>query len=677
MRMFLRTLSIVVVMSCVACSAGSLRVPGIFSHNMVLQRDRPVPVWGTAAPGATVTVHLDSAVSSVKANARGSWTARLPARTAGGPFVLTIIAFSDTTTFRNVMIGDVWFCSGQSNMEMGVGNLTDAQNVIDSANYPDIRLFTVGKVSREKPADTVAGTWLTCTPANIRLGAWNGFSATAYFFGRSIYQTQHIPIGLVHASWGGSPAESWIPLSSLKSDPRLNPYVGTYKKIIAEYPSLEKRYREQMAAWDSVAAARVSPTMLADSGNRGVDSGWASASFTDAKWPTMDLPRYIEPLLPIDGAVWFRRVVEIPATAAGKELILSLGVIDDMDVTYFNGERIGATGAETPNFWTVPRSYSIPASIVKKGRAVIAVRLFDQFGAGGFGGTARQMFLSPPSGRSIPLAGAWRYRIERGVDPLVRNPHQRPDAPVSPDGLALPSGLYNGMIAPLTRMPIRGTIWYQGESNTNRPEDYETLLTTLIGSWRTAWGFRFPFLIVQLANYMASPTVPTESGWASVRAAQAAVAAIVPDCGLASAVDIGDAWDIHPKNKQEVGRRLALAARAIVYKESVVALGPRFSSVEFKADEARVSWADVGGGLVVRGDTLRQFALSGADRRFYWADARIDGATVVVKSSRVPSPVAVRYAWSDNPAGCNLFNKDGLPAIPFRTDTWDASLGGR
>jgi sialate O-acetylesterase len=418
-----------------------------------------------------------------------------------------------------------------------------------------------------------------------------------------------------------------------------------------------------MAEWEQ-------KNTVVDTGNEGVGRGWAGPELDDSDWKTMELPQYWEKAgLDVDGAIWFRRTLEIPADWTGRDLVLTLGSIDDFDTTYFAGAQVGATGRETPGYWSHPRRYTLPGSAVRAGRTVIAVRVFDRAGEGGFGGPASAMRLELAAGdgaQPILIAGTWRYQIERGV------PSVTPDwgsQPVAPDQQGAPTTLYNAMIAPLTPYAIRGAIWYQGENNAGRAFQYRTLFRALIRDWRRAWGLGdLPFDFVQLANFMARPEQPGESEWAELREAQA-MALVEPNTGMATAVDIGEAGDIHPLNKQEVGRRLALVALARTYGQAIEYSGPVYRSHAAKGAKVRLRF-DHAAGLAPRdGTAIKGFAVAGGDRHFVWAQALIDGDSIVVWSDTVPKPVAVRYAWADNP-DANLVNGAGLPAPPFRTDDW-------
>ena len=638
----------------------ALRLHGLFTDRMVLQRDRAAPVWGTARPGAEVTVRFAGRAACARAGRDGAWRAWLPPVPAGGPHELRVESEGARLRLRDVLSGDVWICSGQSNMEWPLQQARDAEREIAAARHPAIRLFTVARRVSASPCTDVDGPWRACEPA-----AASGFSAVGYFFGRALREALDVPIGLINASWGGTPAEAWTDAETYAADPAIRALFERQRRLMSADPAAMKKYNADLARWKSSLRDPDRQTDHDDPGNRGYGKGWASPDFDDADWPARRVPGYWEQQgMAIDGAVWFRREVEIPAAWAGRDLVLALGPIDDFDETYVNGARVGATGLETPGFWAHPREYAVPGKLTKAGRAVIAVRVFDRGGNGGFGGRPECLALrrADGGGDAIPLAGDWKHRVELQLP-------QRPAAPFGPDNPHYPCGLYNGMIRPLVPFGVRGAIWYQGETNASRHAEYRALLSAMIGGWRRAWGQgEFPFLIVQLANYMAAAAEPGESDWAALREAQAQVAQRVPHGGLAVAIDVGAADDIHPRDKQSVGARLALAAREVAYGEGPVGSGPVFRRAAREGDRLRLFFDHTGGGLVARGGPLKSFAIAGEDGAFVWAEARIEGDTVVVWSPRVPRPAAARYAWADNPAGANLCRAEDLPAVPFRTD---------
>ena len=648
-----------------------VRVPAIFGDNMVLQQGPKVRVWGTAAPGEPVTVNLTltarTSISSIgTTDAAGRWQVPFGPLKAGGPYVLTI-AGSNTLTFKNVLVGDVWICSGQSNMEFPLANANGAAEAIAQANYPEIHLFTVQKSTAAAPLDDVKGQWVVTTPDQV-----GQFSAVGYFFGREIYQRVKIPLGLIHTSWGGTPAEAWTSHEALSSVPELKPILDRYQKSLETVPQRRASYERALAEWEQ-------KNIYQDPGNKGEALGYADPALNPSDWKQMKLPQFLETAgLVIDGAVWFRKEVELPATWAGKDLLLNLGPIDDEDVTYFNGTRVGATGKDTPNSYSFLRRYKVLGALLRAGRNVIAIRVFDSAGEGGFGG-ADKMWLAPAGakeGEAIPLAGPWDYKVELALEPKKPDWGSRPEAS-GPTNQNSPSVLYNAMIAPLRSYAIRGAIWYQGESNASRAYQYRTLFPTMIRDWRAAWSQSdFPFYFVQLANWRPVARDPGDSDWAELREAQT-MTLREPHTGMAVIIDIGDTNDIHPRNKLDVGKRLAAWALAETYRRKVEASGPLYDSFSIKDDKIRVKFKHLDGGLKTSdGGAPKGFAIAGADHKFVWADARVEGNMVVVWSKEVAHPLAVRYAWADSPV-CNLYNQAGLPASPFRTDDWPGITADR
>ncbi len=637
------------------------KLPSIFGDHMVLQRSTQAPVWGTGEPGEQITVAMGEHRATARADAGGAWRATLRTPQAGGPFDLTVAGDkSGTIRFSDVLVGEVWFGSGQSNMEWPVNLSVNAALEVASANFPQIRLFTVSKTPSAEPRYDPAGSWSACTPQTIP-----NFSAVAYFFGRELHRSLRVPIGLIHTSWGGTAAEAWTSREAMRAVPALKSLVLDAEKLSARCVDVKYDHAAAMAEWEKEAFHQ-------DPGNKGEPQGWAKPGLNIADWKPMRLPTYWQSLgIDINGAVWFRREVQVPPHWAEEDLLLNLGGIDDLDTTYFNGERVGATGKETPEYWSAPRSYTIPGRLVKAGTNLIAVRVFDHLNVGGFGGPGESMKLLPAKGgahEAIPLAGEWLYKIELALERRTNaTVPPSPQQPINPAHEGYPGALFYGMIYPLIPFAIRGAIWYQGESNAGRAEQYRTLFQTMITDWRARWGQGdFPFLFVQLANWMPAQKEPGESPWAELREAQA-MALALPNTGMATAIDIGDAVDIHPQNKQDVGKRLALAAQAIAYGRDCTHCGPTYRGLKIEGDKVRVSF-DHAAGLVARGGTPKGFAIAGDDGKFAWADAQIEGDSVVLSSPRVPRPAVVRYAWADNPADINLCNSEGLPALPFRSD---------
>jgi sialate O-acetylesterase len=642
------------VLSFSSAASADVTLPALVGDNMVVQQGVPVRIWGKAAPGERVTVSMAGKSAAATAGADGRWEVRIGPFEAGGPHTMTV-AGRNTVTVRNVLAGEVWVGSGQSNMEWPLQDARNGAEEIAKATYPEIRLFTVAKRTSLTPLDDVEGRWAVCSPDTV-----GSFSAVAYFFGRELHGRLGVPVGLIHSSWGGTPAEAWTSREALSAEPTLAPMVVALDASAKDLPSAMARYQAEQRAWAEKNLAR-------DAGNKGLGLGYAKPDLDESGWEPMRLPQQWESAgLDLDGAVWFRKTVDVPAAWAGKELTLAFGPIDDVDTTYFNGTEVGATGPETPSSWTVPRKYAVPGSLVRPGRNVVALRVFDHGGGGGFGGSTTDMALGPAGGEALPLSGEWRYKIEAAAK--VRPDFStQPAAPLGAGNPNAPTVLYNAMLAPLTPYTIRGAIWYQGESNADRAVQYRTLFPAMIRDWRRAWGEGdFPFLFVQLANWQPRKPEPSESGWAELREAQTMTLAL-PATGMAVAVDIGEADDIHPRNKQDVGRRLALWALAKTYGRDVEHSGPLYSSHAVEGNTIRVRFNHAKGLRTSDGGEVEGFAIAGPDKKFVWAKARIGGDSVVVWSDAVSRPTAVRYAWADNPAA-NLYNGAGLPASPFRTD---------
>lgn len=649
-----------VTFASIAIASADVSLSHIFSSNMVLQRNAQIPVWGKGDAGENVVVELNGQRVTTKVGADGKWKLAFEPIPAGGPYKM-VIAGNNRIVLSNILIGEVWVCSGQSNMEFGVASWLDAGKEIQSATNPEIRLFTVPRTIKDTPQYECYGEWQICSPENI-----GKFSAVGYFFGKELQRELKVPVGLINCSYSGSAAEAWMSRNALQSNPDFLPILSRYKTALAQYPLAKKEYDIKYAQWEK---KKNLPKVHADSGNKGFAAGWAAQGFNANNWNEMTLPCTFETVANIDGAVWFRREVIIPDSWAGKDIILQLGTVDDYDATYFNGQLIGTTTGLADNAYTLIRKYNVPGKIVRKGKNLIAARVFDRFGNGGFTGTADEMKLINANGNTLPLAGQWKYKIEKRLNPDALQP-PCPSPPLGPDNCQAPIGLYNGMLCPIMPYAIRGVIWYQGESNTTRAYQYRKLFPTLIAEWRKNWRQgNFPFLFVQLANFGPLQQKPEENSWAELREAQLMTLSL-PNTGMAVTIDIGDANDIHPKNKQEVGRRLSLWALAKTYAISVEYSGPTYKSMKREGQQIRIELGNTAKGLITKGlNALKGFAIAGTDKKFFWANAKIDGNTIIVSSPEVKSPVAVRYGWGQNPE-CNLFNSEGLPASPFRTDDW-------
>lgn len=629
-------------------------LPAIFTDNMVLQQQSDVKIWGRAKPGKAVkvTTSWDKKTYETVAGTSGDWMTTVSTPVAGGPYTVTI-SDGKPVELKNVLIGEVWLCTGQSNMEMRVADrvLNYEQEMKEADGYGNIRLLHIDNTTSPVPLDEAAvrhGGWQVCSGEAVA-----DFSATGYFFGKGLYKSLGVPIGLIESCWGGTYAESWTSAGALAEMPYFREKVEKVKRMPQSPEERTQMFYDDIDAW----RGKMMDAEKAFENGRAV---WAEASFDDSSWGEMAVPGFVQDqgLDGFSGFVWMRKTVDIPAAWAGKELTLTISAVDDNDFTYFNGVELGHTeGCMTF------RSYKVPASLVRAGKAAIAVRVMDTGGKGGIWGGAEGIALCLSDTEKLPLAGPWKYKVSMGLG-------SAPDMPVNtatePN---YPTFLYNAMINPLVDYAIRGAIWYQGEANVARAAQYRDLLPLMIRDWRQQWGYAFPFYIVQLPNYMKAQEGPEKSEWAELREAQQHTLRL-ENTGLAVCIDVGDADDLHPKNKPEVGRRLSLLARAQTYGEDIPCSGPLYDSYRIEGDAVRIGFSHTDNGLKTSdGGAVRGFYIAGADHKFHAAKAVIDGNTVVVSSDEVRFPVAVRYAWANNPV-CNLCNGAGLPAGPFRTDDW-------
>jgi sialate O-acetylesterase len=649
----------------VATRASNVELHALFSDDMVLQRNAPIRVWGWADPGGLVRVTLGDEERTVIVNDDRTWAVTLKKREAGGPHTLTVSG-QVATVLENVMVGEVWVASGQSNMQWSVAQSANPAEEIAAANHPNIRLYSVPRTRSFTKLDDVATyapddpkpEWEVCSPDTVP-----GFSAVAYYFGRDIQSYLDIPIGLINTSWGGTIAEAWTSEEALVGFPVFAERTQTAQAQEPQAEALSKKYAEELAAWNETL----------DGYDAGSANAWHAAEYDTSGWDSAQVPGYWEDRghASLDGFMWYQKQVTVPDHFIGQDLRLELGSINDYDRTYFNGVLVGHTERVDRN-----RKYNVSGDLVKA-QNVITVRVYDMGNKGGFFSPAAALRLTRAYDDSdaIALAGAWRYKIGAAVGGEI------PAMPVAPrirrNNPNVPTVLHNAMIAPLVNYPITGAIWYQGESNAGRAEQYETLFPTMIEDWRAQWDQgNFPFFFVQLANWKERQTEPVEDSWAELREAQRMTLSL-PNTGMATIIDIGEAGDIHPKNKQDVGKRLALATKKVTYNDrGIVYSGPMYKKMRARKGEVRIRFDHVGGGLTAEGGELEGFTVAGEDRVFKWADARIDDDSVIVSSADVPDPVAVRYGWAINPI-CNLYNAEGLPASPFRTDDWPGMTAGK
>lgn len=620
-------------------------VSPMFGDNMVLQRGKPNAIWGWAKPGEKISVSIAGRTASAIAGQDGRWRTEIDPPPAGGPYTLKIFSASQTNEFHEILVGDVWLCGGQSNMELGLSRAERGAEEIQTASHPEIRLFTVKAHVAYVPAAVPQGTWKICLPQTA--GENGGFSAVAYFFGRKLQDELHVPIGLIQDCMGGTPVESWMnpaTLHQLKDfDAPLAEIARLHAKGGPEYGSFLMHWLDEY-----------------DIGN----NLWQAVNFDDSSWKPVQIPGDFSALGVGDEpcVCWFRREITLPDPLPAGKAVMLLGSIEKMDTTYLNGHWVGASS------WVEnPRAYTVGDGVLKPGTNLVAIRVFRLKPNGGFLAKPGDLRLVLGDKTSIPLAGEWKGALS--VD--ARPPHPLPltweNYPT------MPAVLFNGMIQPVAPLAIRGVIWYQGEANFLRAHQYRTLLPLLIADWRDV--FRqgdFPFFIVSLPAFMHHRDQPGDDGWAELRDAQAQTARAVKNSGLAVTVDTGDADNIHPARKKIVGERLAFCALAKTYGEKIPYAGPTFASAKRAGNAMIIRFTRTDGGLVAKGGAPEEFSIAGKDRRWHWAEARVEGATIIVSSPEVADPVAVRYAWQANPAA-TLYNGAGLPAVPFRTDDWPDS----
>lgn len=621
-------------------AAAQVRLPRLISNGMILQRDVPVNVWGWATPKEKVSIRMDQETWDVQADDQGNWLLSLPAHTAGGPHQITFTA-SNQIILHDVYFGEVWLCSGQSNMELMMDRVKDKYpEVIATADNSYIRQFTVPdeydfKAERK---DYREGSWVPLNRQSIA-----SFSAVAYFFADNLYQKYHVPIGLINAALGGSPVQSWMSEDAIRSFPE-------------DYEEGLKYRDDQLIERTEKMNRNNSNTWFRDlnQSDNGLKEHWQDPDLMDASWPEMQVPGYwtdVDPAIHT-GAVWFRKHFNLAGNLAGQAGRLFLGRIVDADSVYLNGRFVGTTGYQYP-----PRKYDIPSGLLKQNDNVISIRVISQSGKGGFVPDKPYAIYFPHD--TFNLMGNWKYHVGTQIAPIAPTVFVR----------WKPMGLFNAMIAPLLPYSIKGAIWFQGESNTGDPGNYQALLTSMIRDWRKRFGQdSLPFIIIQLANFLEESEQPVESNWAELREAQRKTAQL-PKTGLAVTIDLGEWNDIHPLNKKDVGHRAALQAFQVAYGEKMVAAGPMPIQAVRKGKKVRIDFTGTGTGMIAEnGLPLSYFALTGPDNHWVWATAKIKGTRITVWSQDVKNPIKVRYAWADNPAAANLYNKEGLPACPFEMD---------
>ena len=657
--------------------AGAKPVPSaLFMDHAVLQQQKPIPVWGQAEPGEKVTVAFGGATSTAAADAQGRWQVTLealPASSEGRDLTITG-ADNAPVVIKDVVVGEVWLAAGQSNMKVPVGHATNGAAETAAASFPLIRQFEVSLSGSLQPTEKLVGNWVVCSPTTA-----GGFGAVSYFFARDLHAKLNVSVGVIASRWGATMAEAWTRREVLDGLPELK------SEVARQVAEMERAPAEQ-AAWPALQAAWEKQNGVVDTENAGLKNGWAASEFDDQAWPSVKAPFNFQTATSgkAGGVLWLRKAVELAPESAGKGFRLILGGMDEQyDTTYFNGVQIGRTGEKPPSFYNARRDYRVPGKLVKAGRNVIAMRLVRHDAKGGLYVSGKDL-LELPLPKTASVDDHWKVKLERGFPALPAEVMAARPTINAADIKNAPSALYNGMIQPLMPYALRGAIWYQGESNTRPAERatyYRTLFPAMIADWRAQWKQGdFPFYFVQLANNDAPIRDHAENGWANLRESQLQTLQTVPNTGMAVTIDVGSAATIHPSNKQDVGKRLALWARAKTYGEKgLVHQSPLYQSTSIEGGKLRVKFDTGGSPLIVGKKTgldpvvptpqakLDWFEIAGADGIWAWAYAIIDGDSVVLSSPEVTAPVKARYGWATNPEGCNLYNAAGLPASPFRT----------
>ena len=645
----------------------------LFSDGAVFQQKKFIPVWGRTSEDCKVKAEFAGAESFTKADETGRFILRLPPVDAGGPYELKVtnLTTGEQVAVKDILVGEVWVASGQSNMAYLLGNAgTDdpehletrhiqSKEFCDTIKDPSrVRFTVVPKCATGLEEEKVPGKWRYMNRENAPEA-----SAVAAWFAKFVQEKTDFSIGLIISAYGGTSIESWTSRSGLLSNPETADLVNFRDQLLCD-PEV----------WDRKLESPEMDESAKDPGNRGVEWGWADPDFDDSNWAEMNIPgSWMKQKISGNGAIWVRKEIEIPSSWLNKDLFLNMGGIDKQDVTYFNGEKIGGMGEGMDySFWDTPRIYKIPANLVKSGKNLIAVRAYSFVGDGAFGGTQKKYFLSPEgSDERMEIAGVWKVAPE--LDLGVFHPAGIFPGPGNPD---TPSILFDCMIRPLIPYAIRGVLWYQGENNTGTIPDalsYEQKLSAMIRDWRHHWGQgNIPFIVTQIANFSPErePLFLSNSAWAIVRDAQRKICKSEPEVSMCCTIDLGDLDDIHPQDKKSVGSRMAASALHHIYKMNEVPSGPAYETFQPENGAIRVNFS-CADGLTLREDRPQSFYIAGENRIFYPADSvRIEGSSLLISSENVSDPRAVRYAWTSGPES-TLYNAAGLPASPFRTDDWE------
>jgi len=619
-----------------------VRLPKLVSDGMILQREKPVNIWGWASPGEKVKLNFNGRTFEAITTTDGKWKIVLPAQKAGGPFDMEISA-SNTIKLKNILFGDIWLCSGQSNMELPMSRVAVLYGKeIETCTNQNIRLFQVPVRwnYNNLQEDISGGRWEEANPQSILK-----YTAVGYFYAHDLYEKYKIPVGIIQCAAGGSSAESWISEESLKAIPE--------QYQIAKQLSDTAYMRKLLASEKASQAKWFGELRRNDLGRKSVP--WFNTSLDDSSWPYFQLPSsFAEAGMDFrNGVVWFRKQIDLPGNCSGKSALLELGRIVDSDSVFVNGTLVGNVTYQYP-----PRRYNLPSGILKAGKNNITIKVISQSGIGAF--IKDKPYQLVVDGQTFDLKGNWKYNIGAKCDPC-------PSTTFFP---GKPLGLYNAMLYPMVNYTLKGWVWYQGESNSNRANEYKSALSTLFGEWRKLWGQgELPFLFVQLPDFLEPKNEPSDGDWATMRDQQLKTLS-VPNTAMAVTIGLGEWNDIHPLRKKEVGQRLALAAEKLTYGDKkVVASGPTYQSMKIVGNKIELTFANCGSGLATNdGKQPKHFAIAGADKRFVWGKAQIKGNKIIVWSETVVNPEIVRYAWADNPSGANLYNKEGLPASPFTTE---------
>ncbi len=635
---FFKLISFLLLLVSCNDSQAQFKPAKIFGEHMVLQRNEPIKIWGTGTPDKKMVATFNGSAYQVVIDASGFWEFEIPAQKAGGPYKMLLSTARKKIEWSDIYVGDVWLCSGQSNMEWVLEMTDGAEAEIAQVNDSLIRQFKVPRTSADELANDIeGGAWINSSKETV-----GNFTAVGYYFAKKIRTSgEGVAIGLLNSSWGGSRIEPWMDAASLGA--------SDTKEIIAA-ANLEKE--KNMQRLDQKLVKIFPGFKRAEKIGEEKKVNWETFDFDDSKWPQMAINGNWENegYEFLDGMFWYRNTFELTKAQAKENYTLELGMIDDSDWTYVNGTLVGQMALS----YNVPRSYSIDKKLLKPGKNVIAIRVEDTGGGGGINASQGAIGLRSKTG-FIDLFTNWKVYLESlyPVTNFARN--------------AIPTVLYNKMIYPLRDFPIKGVLWYQGESNADQNrEEYGKLFKGLINNWRTLWGNEnLPFYFVQLAAFTEAPSEPEYSSWPNIRMAQADALAL-DHTGMAVTIDIGDANDIHPRNKKDVGERLALIALDNVYGKRNNFRGPNPKRISIFEGKLIVEYNNAEG-IYFRDNNLseKQFSVAGANGKFYWAKPILDAGRVILNCPNVSDPVEVRYAWAANPAEASLFNADNLPAEPF------------